>query len=126
MATRSSDMPRMRSASMALLGLDETRISFSRSVVTALLLRLRVPFCGKGSDRPLQPALEVIGRLDAGEALADEDAQAGVHRRAPIAFGAVAQVTLELLLAGFGEGTIEEKVDCAFDIVTEHCCLSFL
>src|SRR5689334_3600286 len=111
MATRSSGMPRMRSASIALLGFDETRISFS--------LSLGIPLGSKRAERALQSLLQVVGRGDGRETPPHEVAQSGMDGRAVIAVGAERQMNAKLLLAGFGEGTVEEKVDNAFYIVTK-------
>jgi len=42
------------------------------------------------------------------------------------AVGTEREMDSKLLLAGFGEGTVEEKIDYAFYIVTKHSCFSFL
>src|SRR4051812_1590594 len=112
MATRSNGMPRMRSASLALLGFEETRISVSP--------RSGIPLCRERAQRALQPLLQMIGRVDVRQALLHEVAQSLVNRRAVIALGADGEMDSKLLLAGLGKGTVEEKVDHAFYIVTKH------
>src|SRR5437762_14377900 len=111
MATRSSGTARMRSASMALVGFEETRITLSCSL-------LGIPLCRERAQRALQPLLQMIGRVDVREALLHEVAQSLVDRGAVIALGADGEMDSKLLLAGLGEGTVEEKVDHAFYIVT--------
>ena len=107
-----------RSASIALLGFDETRISFPAGS--------GIPFGGKRAQRALQAPLQMIGRGDGREAPLHEVAQSLVDGGAVIALGAEREMDSELLLAGLGEGTVEEKVDHAFYIVTKHSCFSFL
>ena len=68
----------------------------------------------------------MIGRFDACEAPLHEVAQSLVDGGAVVALGADGEMDSKLLLAGFGEGTVEEKVDYAFYIVTKHSCFSFL
>src|ERR1043166_4952671 len=119
MATRSSGMPRMRSASIALLGFDETRISLSLS-------RSGIPLGCERAQRALQSLLQMIGRFDAREASLHEVAQSFVDGGAVIAIGAERQMNSELLLARFVEGTVEEKVNDSLYIVTKHSCFSFL
>src|SRR5690349_8054757 len=97
MATRSRGMPRMRSASMALLGFEETRISLGLSCSG-------IPLSHERAKRALQPLLQMIGRFDAREAPLHEVAQSLVDRGAVIALGADGEVDSKLLLAGFGEG----------------------
>src|SRR5512141_2579150 len=123
MATRSRGMPRMRSASIALLGFDETRISFSRSDVTVRTI-LCVPLGGESAKGSLQAPLQMLRSPDARQTLPDEESQPGVNGRALLALGAKTEVAAELFEAGVGEGSVEEKVDCAFDIVTKHYCFS--
>jgi hypothetical protein len=68
----------------------------------------------------------VIGRGDVREAPLYEVAQSLVDGGAVIALRAEGEMDSKLLLAGLGEGTVEEKVDYAFYIVTKHSCFSFL
>jgi hypothetical protein len=68
----------------------------------------------------------MIGRFDARETSLHEVAQSFVDGGAVIAVGAERQMDSELLLAGFVEGTVEEKVNDSLYIVTKHSCFSFL
>src|SRR6266446_8900851 len=91
--TRSSGMPRMRSASMALLGLDETRISFS-DALTPRILRQR-------AERAGQARLEPIGCREADEATANEQPEAALDVDASAAIRTAVYVLGEdLLLVG--------------------------
>jgi len=68
----------------------------------------------------------MLRRFDARETLPNEEAQTLVNRSASAAFGAGAKVSFDFGLFGVSESAVEEKVDYAFDIVTEHVLLPSL
>src|SRR3954470_22964346 len=117
METRSSGRPRMRSASMPLLGFDETRISLSRSG-TRRILRLGRQRA-EGARKTLPQSLR---RRIALEAFGDEQAQSAMDADTLFALGADAHVGLEVSLFALAEVSVEEKVSNSFHIVTDHYC----
>src|SRR5688572_7289078 len=122
--TRSSGMPRMRSASMPLLGLVETRMSFrafstgSRAGSCFFCCFATTAYFLLGGAEGLNDANpERRGCGDGREAPAEEAAQPALDGDARFAVGTVAQVDLDALPFVVAEGTVEEEVDDTFHIV---------
>src|SRR5881397_1046255 len=105
----------MRSASMALLGFDETRISLSRSDKLRILRSVR-----ESSQRASEPLLEPGRRAQPRKAFLQEQADAAMDRRPGFAVGTETQMLAEILLSCGVEGPVEEKVRNAFHVVTAH------
>jgi hypothetical protein len=108
---------------MPLFGFEETRISFSAFVTRRILSRggnVARPFMAEGADGANQARLQMIGSGDAGEAVADESAEAALHVGAALTFGAKGEMTGEILLLFFSELAVEKEVDDALYIITEH------
>lgn len=64
----------------------------------------------------------MVGRGERREPASQKRAKLPVNSDADFAVGAVTQVNLEIVFLVIAEGTIEEKVDHTFHIVTEHHC----
>src|SRR5436309_1677484 len=114
METRRRGMPRMRSASMALLGLEETRISLSLSR-TARILLLRES--AKGTAEPL-PQARRGGQPS--QTFFQEVANATVDGGPGFAFRAKIEVGADRLLSFLAQSSVEKKVCNAFYFVTDH------
>src|SRR5690349_20646066 len=132
----------MRSASMPLLGLDETRISCSTAGAGALGFSVGdlSGFAGGaaffdarfndnarrsigqwcGAERLGETHAQRVGRPHRREAPAHERAQFALHDDADLAVGAVAQMNLECVLLLMAKTTVEKEVNHAFYIITEH------
>src|SRR5437763_13537937 len=96
MATRSKGMPRMRSASIPLLGFDETRMRLSRAATAAILCRDLAAQCAEAAREALPQSLR--RGIAASEAFADEETQPAMDADALFAVGADADVGLEIVL----------------------------
>src|SRR5690349_20544239 len=122
-ATRRTGMPRMRSASMPLLGLVETRMSCSlrSSLFAAVVFDFGTALLS-GTQRLDHADAECLGCGYGTETLAEEPAQTAVDGDARVAVGAIVDVDLDTLPLLIAEGTIEEEVENSFHIVTEHRC----
>src|ERR1700753_2963961 len=112
----------MRSASMPLFGLEETRISWP---VTRAVDPSGVPFSAKGADGTLEPPLQVRRSIELVDAAAKKKAKAPGYSRALFAVGANAEVFADFFAFPLPELLIEEKVNYPFRIVTEHSEHSF-
>jgi hypothetical protein len=137
----------MRSASMPLLGFEETRISWSsdargdargdaRTDGAAALFGGDFFFCGcfgtrfddtgtsvgerHGAKRLRQANAQSLGRGHRREAPAEKRSELAVYGDADLAVGAVAQMNLECVLLLMAETTVEKEVNHAFYIITEH------
>jgi hypothetical protein len=84
----------MRSASIALLGLLETRISWSRSG-TQRILR---PLGSDASQRSHEPLLEPIRGGQASQSVPNKNAKPSMEFRPGFAFGAKVQMCAEVFL----------------------------
>src|SRR5205807_5520138 len=115
METRSRGTPRMRSASMPLFGLPETRMSFSAFATRAFL-----PARTECSKRARQTNLETIAGGDESKTFLDELAKLAMHARTALAIGTEAEVIVDDAAFAFAERAVEEKVENAFYIVTAH------
>src|SRR5687768_14316165 len=108
--TRSSGTPRIRSASMPLLGFEETRIRRSSRCCGVATDLLR-PLGTERTDRACQTVPKAIRRGVSAEPLDHELAQFALDAHASLAVGAQIEVSLEILLLLIGERSIEEKVN---------------
>src|SRR5689334_17825437 len=119
----------MRSASMPLLGLLETRISgsgagagalgfsalgFGAAGVAFFVARFndgaRRSIGGSGAKRLREAHAQGLRRMDRREAPAHERAQLALHDDADLAVGAVAQMNLECVLLLMAKTTVEKEV----------------
>src|SRR5215212_9227233 len=121
-------MPRMRSASMPLLGFEETRISLSDDLdlddAAGTARILSRPFRAEGADGARESRLQVIGSLHAGQSAGNELAQFALDAHAALALRTEAHVTVEIALLDVSQGAVEKEVDDAFHIVTDHAVMT--
>src|SRR5437762_13670754 len=103
----------MRSASIALLGFDETKMSLSLSDTERIVRLLRD--CAKRSGKALPQA---AWSSDASETFLQEKADAAMDRRPRFAIRTEDEVLADGCLSILAEGTVEKKVCKAFDFVT--------
>jgi len=106
----------MRSASIALLGFEETKISLSCSTATERIVRL----LRDRTDCSRKPLPKPAGRGEASETLFQEEADATMNSRPRFALRTKHEVIADGFLPILAEGTVEEKVCKAFDFVTDH------
>lgn len=62
----------------------------------------------------------MVGSGDAGEAVMDEFAKLALHVGSALTVGAVSEVGVDVAFAWLCNGAVEEEVDDAFHIVTNH------
>ena len=77
---------------------------------------------GNAAQRAGEAGLEAVGSAEALESSVDEGAQAAVDGRAPLAVRAERQVLVKVVIPAIAESSIEEEVNNALHIVTEHSC----
>src|SRR6267142_801664 len=101
-------MPRMRSASIPLLGLDETRMRASSRALKRLC-----PIGAQRTQRARQALLEALRGGIGLQAAGDEHAEALLNPGAHLAAGAEADVRGVVDVGWFVEQTVEEEIDSA-------------
>jgi hypothetical protein len=111
----------MRSASMPLLGLDETRMSLSaRTAGGGGELRRLVRLVREGTQRPAETQFEASWSSHSRQSLLEEEPDAPVNGCPGFAVGTEVKVLVEVLRLFRAEGSVEKKVSDAFYIVTNH------
>src|SRR6266849_4470726 len=131
--TRSTGMPRIRSTSMPLFGLVETRMRFSAGGAFGTTAGLRGrftrrilyadsarPLCAERAERARQSLFELRRRAQRTEAFTDELAQTPLQFGPLFTAGAEVEVLLDVTLLTIAELTVEKKIDDAFYIFTAH------